>query len=243
MSAILISHTHTLAQSERPRLLPPVVNTGGKEDPNQKDKDKKDKDKKDKGKDKTLPEKLTEPPQTDVFSQLVVPRTETQGGYNPHMLGDWSNKFVRQTITLYGTQSTTTTNYISGFAVGSTTTTSSGSAAAQTRTILAPLPNQGAFKVAENEKPAADRSRFRVLQLLQQHLYAARLCPGVIDDHDYRLSPGRPNRHDLDVHPQRTALCRSPSRGVRLRENLLRRQRVNRGARADHAANRHCRHL
>ena len=95
--AVLVAQVGASAQDAG---LPPSVQAqalpqGGKDDPKQKDKDKKQPDK---------DKKLTEPPQTDVFSRLLAQRTEAPTGYNPHMLGEWSAKYARQSFTITGFQ-------------------------------------------------------------------------------------------------------------------------------------------
>jgi hypothetical protein len=118
------------------KLLPPTP-AEGKEEPKQKEKDQKPPEK-----------KIVAPPETDVFSRVLVPRAEAPSGYNPHMLGDWSNKFARRQTTVVATQTTVVKETSTGLTLNTTTRTTT-----QTRTVLVPLPNHGAFKVAENASP------------------------------------------------------------------------------------------
>jgi hypothetical protein len=148
------------------QVLVPIADAqdAGKDQQKQPDKDKKtpqDKDKKKpETKDKITPEKgLTEQPKTDIFDQALLPRGETATAFNPHMMGDQGAIFARETITLFGTLTTTTsvTTFkqvgTTGVRVPVTTTTTTITPTSQTRTLLVPIATAGAFKVAENASP------------------------------------------------------------------------------------------
>jgi hypothetical protein len=148
-----------LAQADGPdQALVPMADAQdtGKDQPKQSDKDKKKPDTKDK---KTPDKDLTEQPKLDIFDQALLPRGETSTAFNPHMLGDFPVGFARETITLFGTLTTTTSvttfkqGGTSGVLVPVTTTTTTVTPTSQTRTILVPYATAGAFKVAENASP------------------------------------------------------------------------------------------
>lgn len=127
------------AGQNAPNLLPTVVSPvgGAKEQPKDKDKDKKAPEK-----------KLTDPPATDIFAEAPMgPQFPT--GFNPQMLGDKQVYFARRFLAVTGTTTTTVTPLIPS---GPTTTTAPA-ATTQNRTALVPVPNHGAFNVAENSSP------------------------------------------------------------------------------------------
>lgn len=148
-------------QADGPERAPATaaeMQDAGKDKPKQMDKDKdKDKKKPDSKDPKTPDKKLTEPAQTNVFDQALLPRGETATAFNPHMLGDFAGGYARQTVTLFGTLTTTqtVTTVFGGESeqrpVTHTTTTTTPFN--RTATILVPIPFAGAFKVAENASP------------------------------------------------------------------------------------------
>ena len=112
---------------------------------------------KDKGKEKqpdklkkTPDQKLTEPPDIDVFAQTPM-SNEFPTGFNPHMLGDFPGAFVRKNITVFATQTVIQTCNCNVPQIIPTATT------VQTvpvqKAVLIPVNNAGAFKIADNESP------------------------------------------------------------------------------------------
>jgi hypothetical protein len=149
-----------LADADGPLLPISTAQDASKEPPKLPDVDKKKPD--DKNKDKTTPPKdLTGPPKSNIFDQAFTPRAENAQLYFPQMMGDFPGGYARQTITLFGTLTTTqsVTTFVKGENsnglpfVAVTTTTTTTTPANQTRTILVPTAFAGAFKVAENESP------------------------------------------------------------------------------------------
>lgn len=108
-----------------------------------------------KDKEKKVPEKkITDPPDTDVFTQTPAPIRDALG-FNPHMMGDFYGTFARVNRTVFGTQTTVTTVNLrnaAGNPAGTVTQTTTVPVNQQ-RTFLVPIPNYGAFKVAENASP------------------------------------------------------------------------------------------
>jgi hypothetical protein len=110
--------------------------------------------------DKKFPEK--KPLDTSLFNQDAFMGNQFPTGFNPQMMGDFGILFVRQTFTIVGVQTrTTTTSIIQGF-MGSppkpnppiVTVLTTTIPVTQTRTLLVPFASSAAaFKVAENESP------------------------------------------------------------------------------------------
>ncbi len=114
---------------------------------------------KDKGKDKEkdkkpAEKKLTDTPDTDVFTQTPAPLRDALG-FNPHMMGDFYGTFAKSFVTVTGVQTTTVTTQRRDPALGTlvVTTTSTATPVTQQRTFLIPLAGRGAFKIAENASP------------------------------------------------------------------------------------------
>src|SRR5437016_6023789 len=57
---------------------------------------------------KTPDQKSVTPPDTDQFTRTPTPISDALG-FSPHMLGDFGVLFARQSVTVPGTQTTTTT--------------------------------------------------------------------------------------------------------------------------------------
>lgn len=127
------------------RLLSPVQNAAvlqqkEKDQPKPADKDK----------DKKLPEKkMTDPPDTDLFTRTPTPIRD-ELGFTPNMLGDWQAKYSHTRANVIAT-TTTTSTFINLIGVPVTTTTARTTVKA--REFLIPVPIQGSFKVAENASP------------------------------------------------------------------------------------------
>jgi hypothetical protein len=144
-----------------PADLPVVENSAiaqekGKDKPKPPDKEKKAPEK-----------KLTDLAEIDIFAPAPPSSGEVPLGFHPHMLGDFPGSFARQTISIFGIQTTTTTTTtrtpdkvidtprgpikIPGQTI--TTTNIMTTPITQTRTVLVPNGALGAFKIAENASP------------------------------------------------------------------------------------------
>lgn len=142
--------------TEPDATLPPVpienvavMQSAGKEQPKPGDKSKD----KQKDKDKKPPEKkLTDAPDTDIFTQTPAPLRDALG-FNPHMMGDFYGTFARSTVTITGTQTICTQTALEnrGLAGGPCTITTNQ--VTEQRTFLIPLAGRGGFKIAENASP------------------------------------------------------------------------------------------
>jgi hypothetical protein len=118
-------------------LLPEGNDVSAKDQPKQKEKDK----------DKKPPEKkLTEPPQIDIFEPITSAVGNFPTFFNPAMMGDKQLIFAKQSLGILGTQAT---NVASTGAVTTTTI----APIVQGRNVIVPVPNRGAFNIAENESP------------------------------------------------------------------------------------------
>jgi hypothetical protein len=149
----------TTEPENRPRLGEPTITQ-------EKEKEKEKLKPPDKEK-KTPEKKLADPAETDIFAPAPPSSGEVPLGFHPHMLGDFPGSFARQTITIFGVQTTVTTSttvtkpmfiVVNGENVlvpGKTITTTKSvtTPIAQTRTVLVPVGALGAFKIAENASP------------------------------------------------------------------------------------------
>lgn len=155
--AILLVPFLTLPALTQPVVtLPPAVEEraeaqAGKDQPKAGEKGK------EKDKDKKAPEKkVTDAPDTDIFTQTPAPLRDALG-FNPHMMGDFYGTFARKTISVVGIQTTTITIPAAQTGVPPGTDrpvvkTTSALVTGQ-RTLLIPSPGHGAFKIAENASP------------------------------------------------------------------------------------------
>jgi len=140
VACVIVSPALAAQEDGSPQLLPPIVTVGGQQK-GEKDPGKQaDKDKK----------KQPDAAPPDVFSNLLVPRGEARAGFNPNMMGDFQGIFVRQTITIFGTQTiTTVVPNMEGPPTIITTTVPT----TQTREILIQYAGRGGYKVGENASP------------------------------------------------------------------------------------------
>ncbi len=152
-SLFLASLCTGLASTDEPRIVRLLAPVETIEEVQPKDQEKQP----GKDKDKKPPEKkLSDQPDTDIFTQAPAPIREALG-FNPQMLGDKYGKFAFSTVTFVGTQTLTTTTttqqIVSPGGPPITTTQTTTTSVSQSRNVLIPVPGQGAFKVAENASP------------------------------------------------------------------------------------------